>query len=133
MRAAHYAKALHELSVSSKHEEGQILKYFVKTVIENGHAHLFPKIVKAFERLITKDTKRSTIRITSATAMTEEKILELLRKEPFKHALSPKHKHVERRMDDSIVGGVVVESGTTLIDASYKRMLLDLYQSLIGM
>ena len=132
MRGTHYAHALQEILKSSPKDEDTLLKNFAGTVVANGHAHLFPKIIKSFERMLAKDVKAGTIEVTSAKPLAQEEVAALLKKEPFKNALSVSHKRVERKVDDGIIGGIVVRTGTTRIDGSYKRALLDLYQSLIS-
>jgi ATP synthase F1 delta subunit len=130
MRASYYSRALRLAIKEHPHSEEKLLKQFVETVAANGHTHLLSKVVRSFEKLTQKDEKESTIVVTSATQLSEERTLELLKKEPFKHALSTSHKKVIRTVDDSIVGGVVVRTGSVRIDGSHKRALLNLYQSL---
>lgn len=132
MRAAHYAKALQELTAAGKISEGMLMKQFVSTVAQNGHAHLFPKIVRSLERIERREEKKATIEVTSAMELTAEKVAALLKQEPFKQAIAPGHKKVIRKIDETLVGGTVVRTGTLKIDASHKHALLDLYQSLIS-
>ncbi|OGZ07808.1 MAG: hypothetical protein A3C13_03950 [Candidatus Lloydbacteria bacterium RIFCSPHIGHO2_02_FULL_50_11] len=130
MRASYYAKAFHELTAAQTIEGGTLVKQFVATIIGNGHAHMFPKIVRSLERHLRREEKKSTIEVTSAKELSPAQVSGLLRQEPFKHALSAKHKKVQRKTDETLVGGVVVRTGAFRIDASYKRSLAELYQSL---
>ena len=132
MRGKYYALALHEVLRTSSTKEETLLQHFIETVRANGHAYLFPKIIRALEGIIAKEIQASTIVVTSAKPLADEKVLALLKKEPFKNALSTSHKKVARKTDDGIIGGVIVRTGTTRIDASHKRALLDIYQSLIS-
>lgn len=132
MRGKYYAQALYEALQASPSKEETLLKHFIETVKRNGHAYLFPKIIRAFEGIVSKEVKKSTIVVTSARPLSDEKVVALLKKEPFKNALSASHKKVSRKTDERIIGGVVVRTGTTRIDASHKRALLDIYQSLIA-
>lgn len=132
MRASSYAQALHELAVADKQDDGKLVKQFVATVEGNGHAHLLSKIVRSLERIEKREEKKSTIEVSSATALSPEKVAQLLKREPFKHALSASHKKVVRKVDATLVGGAVVRTGSQKIDASYKRTLIELYQSLIS-
>lgn len=128
MRASYYSRALYAALKEHPEQEEKLLRQFAETVKANGHLYLLPKIVRSVEKLQEKDEKEGTIVITSATPLTAEHTQELLKKEPFKHALLASHKKVVRSVDDSLVGGVVVKTGSTRIDGSYKRALLDLYQ-----
>lgn len=129
MRASSYAQALHGALTEHPKDEEQILSHFVATVAANGHAHLFPRIVKHFARIIGKSEEETTIEVTSATELSEADVIAILKKEPFKHALAAHHKKVVRKVDDRIIGGVIVRAGTTRIDSSYKRALSDIYQN----
>lgn len=131
MRARYYAQALYDLALTEKGDESKLIRQFVETVAGNGHAHMLPKILKSYERIAEKEARKSTIEVTSAVPLSEENVLKLLKKEPFKNALTASHKKVVRKTDDTLVGGVVVRTGRVRIDASYKRMLLDLYQNAI--
>ena len=132
MRSSWYAKALYELHTESKLDEAKLLKQFIGTVSANGHAHMLGKIMSGFERLVTKGINETTIEVRSAKEMTESGVLSLLKKEPFNHALRGTPKKVVRKTDPTIVGGTIVRSKTIRIDASHKRMLIDLYQSVIS-
>jgi F0F1-type ATP synthase delta subunit len=131
MRAHHYATAYYELLSSKKIDEKELNDNFLKTVALNGHAHLLPKIISALDRIIRNDRKKHTIEVVTAMPISESEVSKLLKSEPFSLAISPTHKRVERRTDESIVGGVKVRTSGMRIDASYKRALTDLYQSLI--
>ena len=132
MRASWYSQALYEILASHKGDEVKLLEQFTQTVVRNGHAHMFPKILRSFERLEAKKQKEATIEVTTATALSEKEVAELLKKSPFKNVLSTSHRSVVRKVDDTITGGVMVRTSTMRIDASYKRMLLDLYQKITG-
>ena len=130
MRASHYAHALLEMLPEHASHEEKLMENFVKTVQANGHAHLLPKILRSFGRIVEKEEKASTIEVTSATALSESETASLLRAEPYRLALSSNHRRVIRKTDKGIVGGTLVRTGTMRIDASYKRMLLDLYKNM---
>lgn len=132
MRASWYSQALHEILASHKGDDAKLLDQFTQTVVRNGHAHMFPKILRSFERLEAKKQKEATIEVTTAAPLEDKEVAELLRKSPFKNVLSASHRTVQRKIDKTITGGVVVRTNTMRIDASHKRMLLDLYQKITG-
>lgn len=132
MRASWYSQALYEVLESHKGDEAKLLEQFKETVVRNGHAHMFPKILRSFERLEAKKQKETTIEVTSAAVISEKEVADLLKKSPFKNVLSASHRTVVRKVDKTITGGVVVRTNMMRIDASDKRMLLDLYQKITG-
>ncbi len=131
MRASTYARALFELVHTKPLEEETLVQNFAQTVNANGHAHLFPKILKSFARINAKHEAKRTIEVISSVPLEESELLMLLKKEPFSTALTKEHKNVTRRIDETLIGGAVVKTGNMRIDGSYKRMLLDLYQNII--
>ncbi|MEK7118536.1 MAG: F0F1 ATP synthase subunit delta [Patescibacteria group bacterium] len=132
MRASHYAQAFHELTVSRKIEDGALVKQFVATVAQNGHAHLLPKIVRSLERTLHREEKKEIIEVVSARELSPTQVSDLLKQNSFKHVLSQSHKKVVRKVDETLVGGTIVRTGALRIDASYKRALFELYQSIIS-
>lgn len=132
MRAIYYAQAFYELATAEKREDSKLVEHFVATVARNGHAHLLPQIMRSLEQILRREEKKATIEVVSAKEMTPVQVGTLLKQDLFKHALSPLHKKVLRKTDETLVGGTVVRTGALRIDASYKRALLELYQSLIS-
>ena len=130
MRASQYAEALYSAAKEHPHKEDAMLTNLVETLKKNGHTHFLPRIVRSLLRFRARDEKERTIRITSSAELSEKETQELLRKEPFKNLLDASHKRVERVVDDSIIGGVIVSTKAERIDGSYKRALIELYKSL---
>lgn len=131
MRAIHYAKALHELT-RSEDTDPALFSRFVEILAKNGHLHLARKMVRILTRLIEREAKQNTIELTSAQPLTEGAVGELLKRDPWKHAVTAQHKRVVRTTDDTLTLGVVLRTSKERVDASAKRSLLDLYQSLIS-
>lgn len=129
MRASSYAKALHEALLAHPHMEEKLLKQCAETVVANGHAYLFSRIIKSFARIVAKEEQATTIEVVSATPLTQEEVVALLKQEPFKHALSTRHRRVVRKTDSTIIGGTIVRTETTRIDASFKKSLQHIYQN----
>ena len=130
MRPSSYAKALFAVAGEGTLSEEKLLEHFLGTLRTNGHVHMLPRVLRAYERILAKHTKKETIEVTTATELSQTEVATLLRKEPFANVLTTLHKRVERKVDSSVVGGAIVRTSGTRIDASYKRKLLDLYQSL---
>jgi ATP synthase F1 delta subunit len=128
MRAAHYAHALEELLKESPAKETELVERLFTVIKENGHEHLLKKVLRSFTRLHERDLKKSTIEVITATPLPESEVVKLLKKAPFSKILTADHRHVSRKVDDSIVGGAIVRTGSQRIDQSYKRALIELYQ-----
>ena len=133
MRASWYAKAFFDLANSKTMGEEQLINHFTKTVTENGHAFMFPQILRSLKRIQEREEQKTTIEITSVAPISENEIGTILKHRYFKHAVSPFHKRVIRKTDETLVGGTVVRTGTLRVDTSYKRALLDLYTNVVHM
>ena len=130
MRASHYAEALYSAAKDHPEKEDALLANLFATLKENGHTHFLPRIVRSLERFRARDEKERTIRITGSRELSEKETQEVLRKEPFKSLLASSHKRVERAVDDSLIGGVIVSTKAERVDGSYKRALIELYKSI---
>lgn len=130
MRATHYAKALYSAITDHPNNEEKLVGNFIETLTANGHTHFLPRIIRSILRYHARDEKERTISITSSKELSEKDTQEILRKEPFKNLLAASHKRVERIIDDSVIGGVIVRTKAVRVDASYKRALLELYKSI---
>lgn len=128
MRASHYAHALQSLMRAKPQEQDSILEHFFEVIKKNDHEHLLKKIVRSFARLHERELKQSTIEVVTVSAIHENEVQQILKKTPFSKILTTSHKRVDRKVDDSIVGGVIVRTGSQRVDASYKRALTELYQ-----
>ena len=130
MRAAHYAHALEELIKEQPAKEVEFVERLFTVMHENGHDHLLKKVLRSFTRLHERDQKKTTIEVITATPVTEGEVVKLLKNEPFSKILSKDHRHVARKVDETIVGGTIVRTGSERVDASYKRGLIELYQDI---
>lgn len=131
MRAKDYAKAFVQLHASQNIDEKTLLKNFVATVHANGHRALLPKIVRHVAKMSSQKEKSETVVVTSPSAMDENAVAHLLRQVPYRDILDTKHKTVVRKTDESLIGGHIVRSASRMIDTSYKRMLINLYEQII--
>ena len=68
--------------------------------------------------------------MVTATPIAEAEVQKLLKEERFSKILSKDHRHVARKVDETIVGGTIMRTGSERVDGSYKRALIDLYQDI---
>jgi|GEM_PF-1746775 len=130
MRASYYAKALYDLGTSSSLTPDALLSNFLSVVSLNGHQHMLPRIVRFYEKSLKKREKEEIIGVTTAVESSQTDITALLRKEPFSKILSSSHKRVVRSVNPGIIGGVVVKTNSSRIDASHKNSLIQIYQQM---
>ncbi len=130
MRASWYAKAIYDLVETGVMSEEKSIEHVVGVVRMNGHEYMLPKIVRAIERIAQKREKHETIEVITANELPQEEVSALLRKEQFARILSPLHKRVVRKVDETLIGGTIVKTDSVRIDMSYKSALREIYQNM---
>jgi F0F1-type ATP synthase delta subunit len=116
-----YAQVLNRLI-----EKGETPHVAVEKVHESlktsGRMALFPKIARAFERLMHKKSGKTAVRLYVASEDDARHA-----KHEAEHALGATHEHMHVVADRTLIGGWRVEAGERLVDMSYKKQLLAIF------
>ncbi len=119
-----YAEALLDaISETAPKDHGKVLDNFVRILAANGDLGLHDKIEAAYRSLQLKRQGIKEAEVTFAREINPNIIHELNKVVQGKAEFKTK-------IDEGIVGGVVVKVDDTLIDASVKTQLHNLNQSL---
>lgn len=100
---------------------------FLKLLIENGRLSLVPEIARIFERLKADDEGYAEVEVLTAYPFTGES------EQAFAAALEKtfrKKIHMNVSVDKSLIGGVLVRAGDTVIDGSIRGRLQQLQKEL---
>lgn len=97
----------------------------VATAKRRGHKHLLSAILRACENSSKKAERARTVTVTSAAPLSEEALQGMIARANVGH-----FDHVVRRVDESLVSGSIIQKGSTRVDASGKKLLLDIYNKL---
>ena len=87
-----------------------------------SRAELFFACLEDFERLYNESKKIMLVKVTSATELTEDEKSRLAAALKKKYALEVELQCV---IDKSILGGIIVETGDSVLDGSLTRKLRD--------
>ena len=93
-----------------------------ENLAEHGRSALLPKIARAFERFMQQREKRTAVRLFVAHHNDARHA-----KNEAEHALGQAHVSLQVHTDTSLVGGWRVEAGEKLVDMSYKKQLLSIF------
>lgn len=93
-----------------------------ENLAEHGRSALLPKIAHAFERLMQKRRQKTDVRLFVAHHDDARHA-----KGEAEHALGSTHEHMHVHTDTSLVGGWRVEAGERLVDMTYKKQLLSIF------
>ncbi len=99
----------------------------VKLMAENNRLKLMPDVLAQFEVARAKAENKIEAEITSAFELSAEQISELVN--TLKNKLGS-DVTVTTSIDESLIGGVIIKAGDTIIDASMKSQLDSLALSL---
>lgn len=119
-----YAKVLYELTEGKKGSDlEKAVGEFVKFLIEERALSKKEYLMKAFKEYAKLQQGIQKIVITSARELSDNMVKEIT-------GLFGKKVEVETKIDKSLIGGVVVKSGDSIIDASVKSQLEQLQRQL---
>ena len=103
-------------------------KDLISHLLEDGHFLLLVDIVKRFEYLVETDSSVIKVRITSHRQLGQEEIQRISSK--IEGQLS-KRVDVQTEIDPSLLGGIKLRVGNTLIDSSVSSRLHKLRDALV--
>ena len=97
-------------------------------LMENGHMMLFGEVIKRFDYLQDKDTEVIKVQITSSSRLSDDEVQRISLEIENK---IQKKVDVKMKTDTSIVGGIKLRVGNTLIDGSVSNHLQKIRDTLI--
>ena len=100
-----------------------ILLNHMYLVIDQDRGRLFSKIAEEYYRLVSETRAKVTAEVTTAFPVTDG-MLDDLAKELRR--ITKKDVHLRTRVDESIIGGVIVKVGDKVLDGSVRRKLSQL-------
>ena len=119
-----YAQALYD-AVHETKDHDVVLDNFVKILKQNGDLGKHAEIEMEYQKLEMKEKGISEVRVTVAKDMEINSALIHQLNEIIGNRVE-----IKKRVDEGIVGGVVVRVDDALIDASVRTQLNNLNQSL---
>ena len=126
--ASSYAHALYDLQKDQKTSADVAVSKLIKLLKYKGHIKLLPSIAEEFEKIIDVSRDESTMSITCA----KEEDFKIHRGELQEHLGHSGSEYTKEVIDETIIGGFILRKGETIIDGSYKKKLLLLYQNAIA-
>ena len=97
-------------------------------LIENGHMLLYGEILKRFDYLLDKKSEITKVQITSSTRLPDDEVQKI--SSTIENKIQKKL-NVKMDTDTSLVGGIKLRIGNTLIDGSVSNRLQKMRETLI--
>ena len=111
---------------------GRVHKYtlnFLKILCEKRMVHYIGECLGEYERLYNADNNITVVNVTTAKPMSEEiaaKLITKLEKKTGGRIV------LKRRVDESCIGGIIIESDGMRLDSSLRSELSNLKQTLVN-
>ena len=115
--------------ISEKYKINILLKNFIKFLIKKKRFFYIEKILKNFIEICSKKRGEIKAEIQSAKELTSEDINKIT--EDLTRNFSSKIK-LNYKYDKSLIGGLIVKIGSTMIDTSIKNKLQQIENRMIG-
>jgi F-type H+-transporting ATPase subunit delta len=108
--------------------EEPLFRNFLLLVAEKGRAGELEEIAREFERLVAREQRRLTVELTTARELTDDEAAAIV--EQIEKAAG-RTVDATRTVDPDILGGIVLQAGSYLADASVRGRLERLRQTLV--
>lgn len=93
---------------------------FLRVLIDRKRQFLFDEIAKAYEEICDKESGRTHVKLTTASALDEgsrNKIVQLIGQKLSTQVVA------EEAVDESLLGGMTIQIGDTVVDGSVRARL----------
>lgn len=124
-----YARSLWKI-IEGGTEPKAAVHALAATLKKHGRMALLPRIGRAFARIAERENRRHGVTLTVAREKdsheSQREAKAVLRE------MGKEVTHLKTQVDESLIGGWRLEGNEILVDASYKRRLLDLYKKTTG-
>jgi len=98
----------------------ELVRNFVLLLADKGRSGLIEEIAREFERLVAEDEGILLVELTTAVELSDAEARKLLKR--IEQA-SGRKVEATRRVDPSLIGGVVIQIGSYRLDASIRGRL----------
>jgi F-type H+-transporting ATPase subunit delta len=109
-------------------EDEPLFRNFLLLVAEKGRAGELEDIAAEFERLMAREERRLTVELTTARELTDQEADTIVSQ--IEQAAGRKVE-ASRNVDPELLGGIVIQVGSHLADASVRGRLERLRQTLV--
>ncbi len=118
-------KLLEELI--ARYPVNQITSNFLRILLQHNRIRYFQQILDGFLKLVNQRKGIVSAQVTAAAALTQQELKSLADRLA---GITGKLVNVELRTDASLLGGVVVQIGSTVFDGSIRTQLADMKRRL---
>lgn len=111
-------------AILDKADAHELTRKFVGLVAQNRRLFALSDMARAFSRLLAEKRGQESARVRSARPLTKDQVSQLA--ERLKKSLG-KDVQLETEVDEDLIGGLVVQVGSKLIDTSLRTKLANIH------
>ena len=109
-------------------EEEPLFRNFLLVTADKGRIGELEEIAKEFDRLMAREERRLTVDVTTARELSDDEAQAIVAQ--IEEAAGRKVE-ATRHVDPDLIGGIVLQAGSYLVDASVRGRLERLRQTLV--
>jgi len=106
----------------------ELIRNFLRLVAEKGRIGQIEEIAREFDRLMAREERRLNVELTTAQELSDEEARDLLQQ--IEQA-SGRKIEATRQVDQSLIGGFVLQAGSMRVDASVRGRIEGLRHELV--
>ena len=106
----------------------ELVRNFVLLTAEKGRAGEIEEIYRELDALVAAEQKRLTVELTTAYELSDEEAASILQKI---EQSSGRTVEATRKVDPSLIGGIVLQAGSMRVDASVRGRIEGLRHDLV--
>jgi len=122
------ARAKAEVLTDLLGDADELVRNFLLLTAEKGRIGDIEEMAREFERLVAREERRLDVELTTAYELSDEEAQDLIRQ--IEQA-SGRKVEAKRRVDPSLIGGLVLQAGSLRLDASVRGRLNRLRRELV--
>lgn len=129
-----YAEVLYELAEGKSGDElNSIIESFVAMLAKRGDLKHWQRIIESFSKIYNQEKGIAEIKVSSSFKLSD-KIKEQLKKQLLHSELSQNRKDIDliENIDESLIGGIRLESEDKIIDDSLNHRIENLKSQMAG-
>jgi F-type H+-transporting ATPase subunit delta len=108
-------------------EADELLRNFLRLTVEKGRIGEIEEIAREFDRLMAAEERRVKVELTTAYELSDEEARDIVQKI---EESTGRNVDATRRVDPSLIGGLVLQADTLRVDASVRGRIERLRQEL---
>jgi F-type H+-transporting ATPase subunit delta len=106
----------------------ELIRNFLRLVAEKGRIGQIEEIAREFDRLMAREERRLNVELTTAQELSDDEARDLLQQ--IEQA-SGRKIEATRKVDQSLIGGFVLQAGSMRVDASIRGRIEGLRHELV--